>query len=106
MNFLFRWVWSEAGSQPDLEVALEIGGFGYPAMALLNHKKMKYSILKGSFSHDGISEFLRLDLLLPHLFSPNLSIIIYSLLNPLRVIVQRPIFWTWNYCSSQRSIVT
>ncbi|XP_065218856.1 protein disulfide-isomerase A6 homolog [Planococcus citri] len=53
------WVWSEAGSQPELEVALEIGGFGYPAMALLNHKKMKYSILKGSFSNDGISEFLR-----------------------------------------------
>lgn len=29
-------------------------------MALLNHRKMKYSILKGSFSEDGISEFLRL----------------------------------------------
>lgn len=53
------WVWSEAGSQPDLEAALEIGGFGYPAMALLNNKKMKFSILKGSFSEDGINEFLR-----------------------------------------------
>lgn len=29
--FLFcRWVWAEAGSQPDVEGALNIGGFGYP----------------------------------------------------------------------------
>lgn len=55
----FRWVWSEAGSQPELETALDIGGFGYPAMAVINAKKMKYSILRGSFSKDGIYEFLR-----------------------------------------------
>lgn len=54
-----RWVWSEANSQPELENMLEIGGFGYPAMAVLNAKKMKYSILRGSFSSDGINEFLR-----------------------------------------------
>lgn len=54
------WVWSEAGAQPDLEGALDIGGFGYPAMAVVNTKKMKYSILRGSFSGDGIKEFLRL----------------------------------------------
>lgn len=53
------WVWSEAIAQPDLENVLEIGGFGYPAMAVLNAKKMKYSLLKGPFSLDGISEFLR-----------------------------------------------
>lgn len=56
---LWGWVWSEAGAQPDLEQALEIGGFGYPAMAVINAKKMKYSILRGSFSSDGINEFLR-----------------------------------------------
>ncbi|XP_014252673.1 protein disulfide-isomerase A6 homolog [Cimex lectularius] len=56
---LWGWVWSEAGAQPELENALEIGGFGYPAMAVLNAKKMKYSILRGSFSKDGINEFLR-----------------------------------------------
>ncbi|KAL1123640.1 hypothetical protein AAG570_002716 [Ranatra chinensis] len=56
---LWGWVWSEAGSHPELENALEIGGFGYPAMAVLNAKKMKYSILRGSFSKDGINEFLR-----------------------------------------------
>lgn len=57
--FLSSWVWSEAGAQSDLESALDIGGFGYPAMAVVNTKKMKYSILRGSFSSDGIKEFLR-----------------------------------------------
>lgn len=56
---MWGWVWAEAGAQPDLEVMLEIGGFGYPAMAVMNTKKMKYSILRGSFSNDGINEFLR-----------------------------------------------
>lgn len=54
-----RWLWAEAGAQPELENMLEIGGFGYPAMAVLNAKKMKYTILRGSFSSDGINEFLR-----------------------------------------------
>lgn len=53
------WVWSEALAQPKLEEALEIGGFGYPALAVLNSRKMKYSLLRGSFSYDGINEFLR-----------------------------------------------
>lgn len=56
---MFRWLWAEAGKQPELESTLEIGGFGYPALAVLNVKKMKYSILRGSFSEDGIKEFLR-----------------------------------------------
>ncbi|KAH8266621.1 hypothetical protein KR018_003821, partial [Drosophila ironensis] len=53
------WAWAEGGQQPALEEALEVGGFGYPAMALVNFKKMKFSVLKGSFSKDGINEFLR-----------------------------------------------
>ncbi|KAL1431305.1 hypothetical protein MTO96_014327 [Rhipicephalus appendiculatus] len=53
------WLWSEALAQPKLEEALEIGGFGYPALAVLNSRKMKYSLLRGSFSYDGINEFLR-----------------------------------------------
>ncbi|KAG7205800.1 hypothetical protein KM043_007745 [Ampulex compressa] len=56
---MWGWVWAEAGAQPHVEEALEIGGFGYPALAVVNVKKMKYSLLKGSFSYDGISEFLR-----------------------------------------------
>ncbi|XP_022694430.1 protein disulfide-isomerase A6 homolog [Varroa jacobsoni] len=53
------WLWSEAMAQPKLEEALEIGGFGYPALAVVNSRKMKYSLMRGSFSFDGISEFLR-----------------------------------------------
>lgn len=53
------WLWSEAMAQPKLEEVLEIGGFGYPAMAVLNSRKMKYSLMRGSFSYDGINEFLR-----------------------------------------------
>ncbi|XP_065344874.1 protein disulfide-isomerase A6 homolog [Cloeon dipterum] len=56
---MWGWVWTEAGKQPALEDGLEIGGFGYPAMAVVNAKKMKFSILRGSFSADGINEFLR-----------------------------------------------
>ncbi|XP_063080305.1 protein disulfide-isomerase A6-like [Engraulis encrasicolus] len=53
------WLWTEAGAQMDLESALGIGGFGYPAMAAINARKMKFALLKGSFSETGIHEFLR-----------------------------------------------
>ncbi|XP_058448049.1 protein disulfide-isomerase A6 homolog [Malaya genurostris] len=53
------WLWSEGGAQPEIENTLDIGGFGYPAMAVVNIKKMKYSLLRGSFSEEGINEFLR-----------------------------------------------
>ena len=36
-----------------------VGGFGYPALAAVNTRKMKYSLLRGSFGFDGIKEFLR-----------------------------------------------
>jgi len=35
------YLWIEAMAQPEVEDALEIGGFGYPAMAVLNVRKMK-----------------------------------------------------------------
>ncbi|XP_035659464.1 protein disulfide-isomerase A6-like isoform X2 [Branchiostoma floridae] len=56
---VWGWVWAEAGAQSALEEALGIGGFGYPAMAAVNSRKMKYATLKGSFSETGINEFLR-----------------------------------------------
>lgn len=56
---LWGWLWVEAGSQYEVEQALDIGGFGYPAMAAISIKKMKYSLLRGSFSKDGVYEFLR-----------------------------------------------
>lgn len=56
---MWGWVWSEAGSQLEVEESLEIGGFGYPALAVVNAKKMKYSLMRGSFSESGINSFLR-----------------------------------------------
>ncbi|KAL1493200.1 hypothetical protein ABEB36_011300 [Hypothenemus hampei] len=56
---MWGWVWAEAGVQSELENALDIGGFGYPALAVISTKKMKCAILRGSFSADGIYEFLR-----------------------------------------------
>ncbi|KHN88358.1 putative protein disulfide-isomerase A6 [Toxocara canis] len=56
---MWGWIWTEAGKQPDLEEAFGMGGFGYPAMAAVNYRKMKFSMLKGSFGKDGINEFLR-----------------------------------------------
>uniref|UniRef100_A0A183EGJ2 protein disulfide-isomerase n=1 Tax=Gongylonema pulchrum TaxID=637853 RepID=A0A183EGJ2_9BILA len=53
------WIWTEAGKQPQLEEAFGMGGFGYPAMAALNSRKMKFAMLKGSFGATGINEFLR-----------------------------------------------
>ncbi|ESO13028.1 hypothetical protein HELRODRAFT_63467, partial [Helobdella robusta] len=55
---MWGWLWAEAGSQQDVESALNIGGFGYPAMAAVNSRKMKFSWLKGSFSEKGVNEFL------------------------------------------------
>nr|KAG5692877.1 hypothetical protein BaRGS_002312 [Batillaria attramentaria] len=56
---MWGWLWAEAGAQPAMEEALEIGGFGYPALAAVNSRKMKYSLLRGQFSEKGINEFLR-----------------------------------------------
>lgn len=56
---LWGWLWIEATNQLAFEESLDIGGFGYPAMAAVNFKKMKFSILRGSFSKEGVYEFLR-----------------------------------------------
>ncbi|KAK6619580.1 hypothetical protein RUM43_012337 [Polyplax serrata] len=56
---MWGWVWVEGGAQMDLEDSMDIGGFGYPALAALNNKKQAFSLLKGSFSESGINEFLR-----------------------------------------------
>ncbi|XP_061890665.1 protein disulfide-isomerase A6 [Entelurus aequoreus] len=56
---MWGWLWTEAGAQMELEAALGIGGFGYPAMAAINTRKMKFALLRGSFSDTGIHEFLR-----------------------------------------------
>lgn len=41
------------------KIHLSVRSFGYPAMAIVNVKKGKYSLFRGSFSNDGVGEFLR-----------------------------------------------
>lgn len=53
------FLWVEANSQKDLEKTLEIGGFGYPALVAVNIRKKAYSVMKGSFSKEGITDFLK-----------------------------------------------
>jgi len=53
------WVWAEAGQHMAMESAFDIGGFGYPALAVANSRKMKFALMRGSFSENGINEFLR-----------------------------------------------
>lgn len=57
-GYSWGWVWTEGGAQKGIEKALDIGGSGYPVMAIVNIKKMIYSVLKGSFSLEGINEFI------------------------------------------------
>jgi len=53
------WIWAQGADYLSLEEALDVGGFGYPALAAVNLKKGKYSVFRGSFSEEGISSFLR-----------------------------------------------
>ncbi|XP_071854891.1 protein disulfide-isomerase A6-like [Apostichopus japonicus] len=53
------WVWTEAGKQQKLEDTLGFGGFGYPALAAVNARKKKLAVFKGSFSIEGLGEFMR-----------------------------------------------
>ncbi|KAM3176443.1 hypothetical protein ACTXT7_006522 [Hymenolepis weldensis] len=62
------WLWSGARTHKTLEEALNIGGFGYPvghfdikkfpALVTVNLRKQKYAVMHGSFSADGIRDFL------------------------------------------------
>jgi len=54
----FGFLWAQAGDQPELERALDVGGFGYPAMVAVNAKKKKYAILRGAFAEKSITEFV------------------------------------------------
>lgn len=55
----WSWLWTEAGNHKDLENSLSVGGFGFPALTAINSRKGKFVLLKGSFSENGIREFLR-----------------------------------------------
>jgi protein disulfide-isomerase A6 len=53
------WLWTESAKIPNLEQALSVGGFGYPALVAVNSRKGIYVLFKGSFSEEKIGEFLR-----------------------------------------------
>lgn len=55
----WSYLWIEANAQEDLEKAFDVGGFGYPALAAVNVRKMAYSLMRGPFSTEGITEFLK-----------------------------------------------
>lgn len=55
----WSWLWTEAGKHTELESALSVGGFGFPALVAVNSRKGKFVLLRGSFSESGINEFLR-----------------------------------------------
>ena len=58
-NRPFGWLWTEGAVQTKLEEAVDVGGFGYPALVTLNARKQKFAPLRGAFSQDGVDEFLR-----------------------------------------------
>jgi len=58
-NHGWGWLWTEAMAQESLEKALGVGGFGYPALTAISLKKGKCAVMRGSFSQDGVHEFLR-----------------------------------------------
>jgi len=55
----FTYVWAEAGSQPDLEQSVGVGGSGYPALVAINLKKQRYALMAGAFSVESIGDFIR-----------------------------------------------
>ncbi len=48
----------EGGSNVGLEQALEVGGFGYPAMVGFNSRRKIFIVLRTSFSESGLHEFM------------------------------------------------
>jgi len=56
---LWGWVWTAAGIHGKLQETLGVGGFGFPAMAVVNVRKKVFVGLRGAFSKEGIDELLR-----------------------------------------------
>ncbi|XP_075261878.1 protein disulfide-isomerase A6 homolog [Convolutriloba macropyga] len=53
------WVWAEGGTQPAVENAVGVGGFGYPAMVVMNYKKKVFVTLRSAFDQDHVTELLK-----------------------------------------------
>jgi protein disulfide-isomerase A6 len=55
----YSYVWAAAGKQAELEQVVGVGGYGYPAMVVLNVKKKAYAPLRSAFGTKQIIEFVR-----------------------------------------------
>ncbi|WPT13493.1 Protein disulfide-isomerase like 2-2 [Picochlorum sp. SENEW3] len=54
----FSWFWVQGAAQSNLEEALGVGGYGYPAFVALNPTKEKYASLKSGFEKEHVKEFM------------------------------------------------
>lgn len=55
----FSYVWSEAMQQNKMEDALNIGGAGYPALVVVNNKKLRTVPFYGAFNRANIAAFMQ-----------------------------------------------
>jgi len=55
----FSFVWAEAGTQEKLANAMDIGGSGYPAVAVINAKKLRFGKHVGAFTEEAIGDFMK-----------------------------------------------
>jgi protein disulfide-isomerase A6 len=53
------YAWVEAGKQTALAQALDVGGSGFPAVAAVNHKKMRYAKHVGTLTEDALGDFIK-----------------------------------------------
>ena len=53
----FKFFWLQAGDQMDTERQLNLG-FGFPAVVGVSPNKKKYTVMKGSFAEDKLSQFM------------------------------------------------
>eukprot|EP00245_Coleochaete_scutata_P003436 TRINITY_DN15060_c0_g1_i1.p1 TRINITY_DN15060_c0_g1~~TRINITY_DN15060_c0_g1_i1.p1 ORF type:complete len:458 (-),score=112.74 TRINITY_DN15060_c0_g1_i1:645-2018(-) len=56
----YKYLWVEAGKQPELEKVVGVGGYGYPAMVAINVNKLKQAPFKGGFEKSMIEDFVRM----------------------------------------------
>ncbi|OAF69839.1 hypothetical protein A3Q56_02340 [Intoshia linei] len=53
------WLWTSTGEHSDFETSLNMGGFSYPALAVINPKRSTYSLMRQSFSTTGMQTFFK-----------------------------------------------
>jgi len=58
-NYRLTHFWLQAGDQLDLERQLNLG-FGFPALVVVSPTKAVFGVLAGSFSQEGVKDYLRM----------------------------------------------